>query len=182
MKKDRLIENIIEQIKEAQLKLGYARETIRLYFPTRSVCDLLGLECMDGEKLIALLERDKEFEDTVLGHLSFSICKGDRIEVRISADGAAYVHEKIEDPEFLSGIIELFGKNHGLTIEEICAYFAKFGERYVCEKMEPGTDFDYVLYFTDHIPDAWYYCVKIEMGHTIYHRFTEADYRLLTVT
>lgn len=33
MNKDRLIENLIEQIKEAQLKLGYAKETIRLYFP-----------------------------------------------------------------------------------------------------------------------------------------------------
>lgn len=111
---------------------------------------------MEGEKLIVLLEKNKEFEETVLCSLSFSLCKGDRIEVRISAFGAEYVHEKVEEPEFLSGIIELFCKNHGLTIEEICAYFAKFSERYVC--------------------------VKIEMGHTIYHRFTEADYRLLTVT
>lgn len=31
MNKDRLIENLTEQIKEAQLKLGYAKETIRLY-------------------------------------------------------------------------------------------------------------------------------------------------------
>ena len=63
---------------------------------------------------------------------------------------------------------------------EINTYFAKFSENYVCEKMEPGTEFDYVLYFADGKPDPWYYCVKIEMGHTIYHRFTEADYRSLT--
>ena len=35
-----LLENLIEQIKEAQLKLGYARETIRLYFPVSSLCAL----------------------------------------------------------------------------------------------------------------------------------------------
>ena len=45
--------------------------------------------------------------------------------------------------------------------------------------MEPGTDFDYVLYFPDKKPDEWYYCIRMEMGHTIYHRFIEEDYRQL---
>ena len=41
MKIDRLIENIIEQIKEAQIKLGYVKEVIRLYFPAASLSLLL---------------------------------------------------------------------------------------------------------------------------------------------
>ena len=45
--------------------------------------------------------------------------------------------------------------------------------------MTPGTDFDYAVYFDDAEYDAYYYCVKMEMGHTIYHRFTEADYRAI---
>ena len=178
MDKERFIENITEQIKEAQLKLGYTKETIRLYFPVRSLCDLICTEPMEGKDLVDLLE--KEFQDTVLGRLTFILCKGDRIEVCISAAGAEYVHGQVADPPFLAGIIELFRNNHCLTIEEISTYFAKFSENYVCEKMEPGTEFDYVLYFADGKPDPWYYCVKIEMGHTIYHRFTEADYRSLT--
>lgn len=180
MENERLIKNLTEQIKEAQLKLGYVRETIRLYFPVQSMCDILKTELVSGKELIALLEEEKEFEDTVLGKLNFTLCRGDRIEVCISARGAAYVHEQVENPPFLERMIEMFQRNHRLTIEEICEFFAGFSNHYVCEKMKPGADFDYVLYFPDHKPDSWYYCVKIEMEHTIYHRFTEADYRLLT--
>ena len=176
-----LLENLIEQIKEAQLKLGYARETIRLYFPISSLCALLDTECISGKELLDVLKEEKAFSDTVLGPLTFSLCKGERIEVCISPDGAAYVHEQVPDPVFLARIIRLFQENHSLTIEEIRAGFAEFNENYICEKMEPGTDFDYVLYFPDHQPDAWYYCVRIEMGHTIYHRFMEADFRVLLI-
>ena len=177
MEKDRFIDNITEQIKEAQLKLGYIKETIRLYFPVRSLCELVQTELMDGENLVCLLE--KEFQDTALGTLTFILCKNDRIEVRIPDKGAAYVHEQVADPPFLVGIIDLFRENHCLTIEDIAEFFAKFNRHYVCEKMKPESDFDYVLHFTDEKPDSWYYCVKIEMGHTIYHRFTKADYRSL---
>lgn len=179
MDKERFIKNIIEQIKEAQLKLGYTKETIRLYFPAVSLCKLLRMDCMNGRDLAYLLE--KEFQDTGLGKLTFVSRKGGRMEVCIPAEGAAYVHEQVADPPFLAGIIKLFRENHCLTLEEIGAYFAKFSENYVCEKMDPGTDFDYVLYFSDGKPDAWYYCIKTEMGHTIYHRFTQADFHSLIV-
>ena len=43
------------------------------------------------------------------------------------------------------------------------------------EKKPEGSDFDEVLYFKDASVDAYYYCVKEEMGHTIYHRFTKED-------
>ena len=72
MDKERFIENITEQIKEAQLKLGYTKETIRLYFPARSLCDLICTEPMEGKDLVDLLE--KEFQDTVLGRLAFILC------------------------------------------------------------------------------------------------------------
>lgn len=176
MDRNRFMENIIEQIKEAQLKLGYAKEVIRLYFPVASLSSLLQVECRDGEELLAALKEENGFADTVLGKITFSLCKDDRMEVCVSPEGAAYVHESVPNPPFLTSIIELFQKNHNLTIEEISTCFAQFNDNYVCEKMAPGTDFDYVLYFPDHKPDAWYYCVKTEMGHTIYHRFTEEDY------
>ena len=178
MKTDKLIENVTEQIKEAQLKLGFAREVIRLYFPIDSLCRLLQMEYCCGQELLAILESDKEFEDTVLGRIRFFLC-GNRIEVRISPEGADYVHRQVPDPPFLVSIIQLFRENHTLTIEEICGCFQRFDSHYVCERMEPGTDFDYVLYFADHHPDPWYYCIKMEMGHTIYHRFTKEDYQAL---
>lgn len=175
---NRFVDNMIEQIKEAQLKLGFVKESIRLYFPVESMCSLLQIKCGSGEELLSVLNEEKRFEDTVLGKIGFSLSKG-RIEVRVSPDGAAYVHDCVSDPPFLAEIIDLFQKKHSLTIEEICACFAQFGENYVCEKMAPDAEFDYVLYFLDGKPDPWYYCVRMEMGHTIYHRFTEEDYRSL---
>lgn len=179
MDRNSLIENIIEQIKELQLKLGFAEETIRLYFPVSSLCSLLKLSQRSSEELLSTLEREEAFRHTVLGAITFSLCAENRMEVRVSANAAVYVHEHVSDPPFLASIIELFQNNHHLEIEEICACFARFSDHYVCEEMEPGADFDYVLYFADQKPDAWYYCVRMEMGHTIYHRFTETDYRSL---
>lgn len=173
------MENITEQIKEAQLKLGYVREVIRLYFPVESLCNLLQIKCGSGEELLAACEGEKYFADTVLGTIGFSLCGDNRVEVCISPEGAAYVHEQVPDPPFLTGLIELFQKCHNPSIEEIRDCFAQYNVPYVCERMEPGTDFDYVLYFPGKKPDAWYYCVRAEMGHTIYHRFTEEDYRTL---
>ena len=95
------------------------------------------------------------------------------------AEGAEYVAGEIPDPPFLKAIVELFAHHHSLTIEEICACFAQFDKAYHCEKMTPGTDFDYAVYFDDAEYDAYYYCVKMEMGHTIYHRFTKEDYQML---
>ena len=92
---------------------------------------------------------------------------------------AEYVAGEIPDPPFLKAIVELFAHHHSLTIEEICACFAQFDKAYHCEKMTPGTDFDYAVYFDDAEYDAYYYCVKMEMGHTIYHRFTKEDYQML---
>ena len=180
MNTERFLENIIDQIKEAQLKLGFAEEVIRLYFPVSSLCSLLQVEEQRGEMLLAQLEKEESLMDSALGEIRFSICKGNRMEVCVSPEGASYVHKQISDPPFLAGIIKLFGENHHLTIEEICDCFARFNKNYVCEKMKSGTDFDYVLYFPDRTPDPWYYCIRMEMGHTIYHRFTEEDYRALT--
>ena len=165
MNEQKLIQNVIEQIKEAQLKLGAEKEVIRLYFPMASMNAILGTH-------------NTVFDTTVLGRLKFFIHEG-RFEVRVPAEGAEYVAGEIPDPPFLKAIVELFAHHHSLTIEEICACFAQFDKAYHCEKMAPGTDFDYAVYFDDAEYDAYYYCVKMEMGHTIYHRFTKEDYQML---
>lgn len=171
---DKLMENIIGQIKEAQLKLGFARESIRLYYPAESLCRLLQVESCSDSKLLEMLEKEERLAHTELGPLRFSISKG-RAEVCVSQEGVEYVHKQIPDSPFLKGLIQLFCDNHELSIDEICRYFAGFSDSYVCKRMEPGEDFDYVLYFPGQEPDAWYYCIRMEMGHTIYHRFTADD-------
>ena len=150
-----------------------------LYFSVQSMCGLLQIELRSGEELVALLKEEKGFEDTVLGTLHFTLCRDDRIEVCVPEDGTVYVYERVPSLPFLESVIELFKNNHHLTIEKVCECFAKFNNCYICEKMKGGTDFDYVLFFPDHNPDSWYYCIKMEMEHTIYHRFTETDYKLI---
>lgn len=178
MKTERFIQNIIEQIKEAQLKLGYVKESIRLYFPYPSLQNLLQEQSANAKELLTRIEQEKKFSNTVLGELRFSL-KKDRFEVWISPEGAEYVHTVVADPPFLVSMIHLFQENHSLSLEKICECFAKFSKDYICKKMEPGMDFDYVLYFKNQKPDAWYYCIRMEMGHTIYHRFTKEDYQAL---
>lgn len=182
-----LLDNIIDQIKEAQLKLGYVKEVIRLYYPVSSLCRLLKMEYCNGETLLERLESRMEFRNSILGNISFFLCDADRIEIRIPAAGASYVHEHIPDPPFLVSIIELFGHKHDfseqeITMKDICTCFERFNDNYVCEKMGAETDFDYVLYFLDQNPDAWYYCIKYEMNHVIYHRFTKEDYYALVIS
>lgn len=175
MKHEKLIKNIIDQIKESQIKLGYVKETVRLYYPVSSLGAILETPFSDEREVLERLNSDPFLEKSVLGPLVFHAHKG-RIEVRIPPEGAEYVHENIETPQFLADIIELFGKQHSCSMEEICKVFEKYSDDYVCEKMPEGADFDYALYFRDAGIDAYYYCVKEEMGHTIYHRFSKEDY------
>ena len=37
-------------------------------------------------------------------------------------------------------------------------------------------EFDLLLYFPDGKPDSYYYCLKQEGEHVLYHRFTREDY------
>lgn len=178
MNPEKLITNIMDQIKEAQIKLGYARETVRLYYPAASLSRLLDVEMKDAEELLELLQGSPEFQNTALGAIEFDR-HGDRIEVRIPPEGAEYVHRQVEEPEFLSAIITLFGTHHHCGISDIREVFARFSPEYVCQKMPEGTDFDYALYFPKGDVDAYYYCVKEEMEHTIYHRFTKEDFQAL---
>lgn len=172
------IKNITDQVIEAQLKLGYAKECIRLYYPVTSLNTVLGTNFLESDEMCDAL-KDAFDSDSTLKGISFCAHE-DRIEVRISADGTEYIHKNIKASDFLRDIIELFSNHHGLKLDEIKAVFGKFSSDYKCEKMPEGSDFDYVLYFCDKTIDEYYYCVKMEMGHTIYHRFTQADYFMLT--
>ncbi|MCM1327145.1 MAG: DUF3877 family protein [Bacteroidales bacterium] len=188
---DKLITNMTDQIKEAQLKLGYAEETVRLYYPLSSLrrllreddTDTVGSLAADAGTVLTALETEfKNQENCPLGKLSFKLHK-DRVEISIPPAGVRYVHEQVEEPVFLSALIELFQTKHHCGIEDVRRVFESFSQDYVCEKLSREAaehmGFDYVLYFTDEAEDRYYYCVKEEMGHTVYHRFTKEDYEEL---
>lgn len=175
MKTERLIRNIIDQIKEAQMKLGYVREAVRLYYPLSSLNALLETDFVELQELLLFLQRNPDFQCTEIGTLYFAEHR-ERIEISITTQGTEYVFQNVEAPPFLSELIHLFQENHHNRLEEICAVFAKYDAAYICEEMPEEQEFDYVLYFSDEGIDPYYYCIKMEMGHTVYHRFTKQDY------
>lgn len=177
MNSKRLITNIIDQIKEAQIKLGYVRETVRLYYPTASLNAILEIEAKDAYEMAQWLEKYFSETETELGKIQAAV-SGGRIELSVPPEGAEYVHREVDSPAFLVDLITLFQTHHCCTLEEIRKVFEAHGA-YRCEKMAEGTDFDYVMYFEDTAVDEYYYCIKAEMGHTIYHRFTREDYEQL---
>jgi ADP-ribose pyrophosphatase len=61
-------------------------------------------------------------------------------------------------------------------MEEVLAQFKKWSSHVRVEKANHG-EFDLLAYFEDGQPDAYYYCLKQEGHHVIYHRFTKEDYK-----
>lgn len=173
MRYEALIQNIIEQVKEAQIKLGYVKETVRLYYPLSTLNMMLDVQAESEEEMLRIL-REQCVKSSFLGTLIFSAYK-QRIEVCVPPEGAEYIHVNVPEPEFLMAMIELFRQNHHCTLEDIRNLFASFSGDYVYHRMPEGSDFDAVFYFKDAKIDAYYYCIKEEMGHTIYHRFTKED-------
>ena len=52
MKQNKLKQNIIDQIKEAQIKIGYVKETVRLYYPAATLNTLMGTDKKNAEELL----------------------------------------------------------------------------------------------------------------------------------
>jgi hypothetical protein len=164
--------NIIDVIKEEQIKLGYRKETIRLYYPMDSLNSLLGAD-MTRNELMSVLDQFCHYAKEHLGEVEYS-CNDKRFCIVIPEKGVAYVQEEVKDRSFLE---EFIGKirEHNCSIEDILQIFYRYSSHVKCEKINNG-EFDYLIYFEDGNPDSYRYCIKFEECHAIYHRFTISDY------
>ena len=168
----RLEYNIVEMLKEEQIKLGYQRETVRLYYPLSSVCRFLGKDMSAEEAQEALAPfcagvRER-LGNVVIEH------KKDRFCFMIPPEGAEYVRGLIREDEFLVSFIDTIRK-HGCRIEDIRQVFGAYSD-HVCFEKSKGEDYDYLLYFEDGKPDDFRYCITDEGVHLIYHRFSPEDF------
>lgn len=173
-----LLDNLTEMIKEAQLKLGYAKEPVRLYYPLDSLNHLLDSEFHADDMLLAL-ERFSEFSHDTLGGISVSEKHG-RFCILIPEFGAEYVHQHTSDTEFLKALIDKI-RDHGLNLNDILEIFRQYSDRVICMKIAED-EFDYLIYFEDGIPDSFRYCIKFEGAYATYHRFTPKDYEVFGFT
>ena len=167
-----LEKNIIDIIQEQQLKLGYRKEIIRLYYPLLSLNRLLGTNC-DANRMQATLESFCHFTQERLGQIEVTHQK-ERFCLVIPAQGSEYVHENTEDNSFLRDFINTISQ-HNVSMEAVLQQFHKHSENVHVEQLE-NTEFDYLVYFEDGVPDNYKYCITDEGCHISYHRFTVDDY------
>lgn len=168
----RLEKNLIDNIKEAQIKLGWDDRPMSLNYMNTSLANIL-----DG----------KFSENDLAEFCRYSEKKLDKINIRpikdgycftISAKGMAYVNSLNENYGFITELIETV-RNHCRSIEDAIAVFRRYSENIAIEDGD-GEEFDCLVYFADGIPDEYVYCLTaepcIEGCHIAYHRFIREDF------
>lgn len=172
MNYNKLEGNIIDAIEEQQLKLGYLKETVRLYYPLSSLNRFFDTVCGVEEMKLKLREFSGNTKEQ-LGGVTITN-KGERFCIAIPPDGAEYIHNHMNAESFLTDLIETV-RRHGSTLEEVLGQFYKHSDRVHVEEVKNG-EFDYLVYFEDGVPDSYRYCITVEADHVIYHRYTAEDY------
>ncbi len=176
MNYDMLEKVVCDAIKEEQIKLGYEKETIRLYYPMHSLIHILEEDIAEAGRMDEALTVFADRVESKLGKVQVSH-DGDRYCILVPPAGAAYVNENYSNNPFLVAFIDTIRK-HNCTLEQILEVFHSFSDQVVCEKSE-SDEFDYVIFFKDSSIDDYRYCIKFDYGHTSYHRFSEKDFEFL---
>ena len=169
---DKLEKNITDAIEEQQLKLGYLKETVRLYYPLSSLNRFLGTACGEME-MMELLQKFVTAVESRLGNIKISN-NGERFCIAIPPAGAEYIHNNLDYEGFLADLIRIVG-THGCAFQEVLEQFYKYSDCVYVEEVHNG-EFDYLVYFEDGKPDNYRYCFTVETNHVIYHRYTPEDY------
>jgi len=172
---DGLASNIFDVIKEEQIKLGYRKERISLYYPLSSLNALLRTQLDSAQMVVKLKDYFSGLKEE-FGGVEVEY-KKDRFCITLSEHASEYVHTHSEKEGFLYDFISVIAK-HGVTIDDVLQMFKKYSDDVHYEKVE-DEDFDYLVYFVDGQPDSYRYCLTEEGHHLIYHRYTKADYEEL---
>lgn len=167
-----LEKSITGVICEQQIKLGYRREAVRIYYPLDSLNAILGTE----DSLMQMIEHLHDFSEYVLeriGEVEIT-SDGERFCFVIPPSGSEYIHTHCASEPFLNELIEML-RRHDVNMDDIFSVFDKYSSKVHKEKVKTN-EFDYLLYFEDGKPDEYYYCFTEEGKHVTYHRFTKQDY------
>ncbi len=172
----RLERNITDNIKEAQIKLGFEKRPVSFNYMLNSLNSLIG-EKLDSEGMKKALEDFAENVRERLGEVTFRPIKNGFC-ITVSADGTAYVNS-LDGFEFITEFVNTV-RNHCVSFEDIMSVFRKYSDNVVAERKENG-EFDWLVYFADGNPDEYLYCIALEEEidghiHITYHRFIKEDY------
>ena len=167
--------SLIGIVMETQIKLGYSKNDLRLYYPLASLNRMFDTDFTPAEMEEALKDFGK-FSENKLGNVS-ATAMGDNFCFLIPAEGTAYVHEKAEDNSFLKEFIQETQKPER-TIDDLLRIFNKYSDKVYAHKID-NEEFDWLVYFEDGVPDDYRYCIKFEYGMTTCHSFTPKDLEAL---
>lgn len=177
MKGQKLLQNIYDTIKEWQIKIGYQKESMGLYYPASSLKGLMGLpENISISELLKNLDIFLEENANTLGKAVVSN-QEDRICLQIPKEGTAYVHEQIPASPFLKDFIQKI-TIPGCTLEEIKKVFYKYSTNIV-EKDGIHDGLGRIFYFEDETIDPYIYCLEFDEFGATYHRFDKLDFEHL---
>ena len=168
-----LIRNIRDVVIEDQLKLGYRKEKIRLYYPLSSLNNFLDTSLKLAQMTAAMEDFTKFFAGEE-GPVEITH-NGDRFCFVISEAAVLHIHDSTPPESFISELINAV-QIHGITFPDIVDIFRKHSSHVHVEELDNG-EFNYLVYFEDGVPDDYYYCFAVEECHVTYHRFTPDDYR-----
>lgn len=165
--------NVIEVLEEQQAKLGFDGGTVFLFYPLSSLSSLLGV-CLDENTAQEAINGFCAHVREKLGELE-CIMRDGRVTMAVPPIGSRYVQAGLDESKFIVRLIRLVS-SHRATMEDVLQLFREYSDHIHVERMTDNEEFDYLVYFEEGEPDAFYYCLKEDMGHLTYHRFTKTDY------
>jgi hypothetical protein len=160
--------SIIDILQEFEIKLGYSKQSMHLFFPEKSLCNLLGCDTAALDGALGCFSKN-----AALGDVQFLREDDERYCALIPEESVAYVHDRFSDSGFLREFIDAT-LHCPKGIDDVLAVFRRYGDAKY-EHIANG-EFDYLVYFADGSPDSYRYCLKFGHGHASYHRFTKRDY------
>lgn len=168
-----LKKNIFDSVKECEIKLGYRKEAISLYYPESVLKELL--PATDDN----LQEKIEEFCRSAAGELGrvqiAETQEEGRYQIVIPREGVAYVHENVKAGSFLKAFVENIYKP-GMKKEDIIALFQQFSDGVIVEQAGEN---EWAVYFESPEVDAYVYYIEEDEFGLQYHRFTQESYREL---
>ncbi len=168
-----LEQNIYDTVKEWEIKIGYRKEGIQLYYPLESLLELLDIGksgfpaavsefCKEAQKRLGNVEITKTEEEG-------------RYCIRIPAEGVEYIHQNIPENLFLKAFLETITTS-GKTQRDVLAIFQKFSDKVQVKK---SGEQEWAFWFEDETIDPYVYHVKEGEFGLEYHRFTRETYKKL---
>lgn len=166
-----LRQNILDSVKECEMKLGYREEPFTLYYPKNVLLELLAVP---EQELKTSLESFVQKEKTELGNVVITETgEAGRYQVTVPKEGVAFVHENIAISPFVQEFVEKI-HNPGMTKDSVVALFKRYSEAVMVEQ---AGEKEWAVYFVDSQIDAYVYYIEEDDFGLQYHRFTHGAWR-----